>query len=161
MRRWNRSDTGLRLVRKPVVGLIRIQGEARLLPDELRMFEANVIAPFHFLEAMKAAGVTRLILASGICVAGTINSDDVVESAGRYYPETESRPLNPAGRPDAPLYSFGKAKRVLGYDSRQPAFSAAIPPGVCPCPLELPMPESSFAMLTNRYVSISTFSGSR
>ncbi len=47
------------MVRKPVVGPIQIQGEARLLPDELRIFEANVIAPFHILEAMKAAGVTR------------------------------------------------------------------------------------------------------
>jgi len=218
--------------------VISLAAEARLIPDERRMFEANVIAPFNVLEAMKAAGVTRLIHASSICAYGaifhagplrpayvpidedhplrpedaygmskvmdevmirsyadrlgwascclrfasvwvpeadfpftekfvrsitdvslkadrywayvdvrdvaaallltaehlaehqpefltfnigaadTVNADDAVESARRYYPDAELRPLDPEGRPDAPLYSISKAKRVLGYDPR-------------------------------------------
>jgi UDP-glucose 4-epimerase len=218
--------------------VISLAAEARLLPDERRMFEANVIAPFNVLEAMKAAGVTRLIHASSICAygaifhagplrptylpidedhplrpedaygmsklmdevmirsyadrlgwttcclrfasvwipeadfpfvakfvrsitdvalkadrywayvdvrdvaaallltvehlaghapgfltfnisaGGTVNADDAVESARRYYPDAEMRTLDPEGQPDAPLYSISKAQRVLGYDPR-------------------------------------------
>ena len=216
--------------------VVHLAAEARLTPDERRMFEANVIAPFNVLEAMKAAGVTRLIQASSICAygaifhagplqpvylpidedhplrpedaygmsklidevmirsyvdrlgwaacclrfatvwipeadfpftpkfvrsindvslksdrywayvdvrdvaqallltvehlaaresefltlnigaAGTVNADDAIEAARRYYPDAELRPLDPNDRTDAPLYSINRARSVLGYE---------------------------------------------
>ncbi len=73
--------------------VINLAAEARLIPDERHMFEANVAAPFNVLEAMKAVGVTRLIHASSICAYGAIFHAGPLRP--EYLPIDEDHPLRP------------------------------------------------------------------